>query len=124
MRNNLLKQIRSIKKKLENSIRKNGLNSPETRKISDKIDKAINDYYSSIKSVNFPSNSKMEVFYKRSYFILKKITEDFGKFPTVVEWNKYAKENGYLSSTSMEYISKLNWNYLKIKVERENNIKI
>lgn len=124
MKNDLLKQIRSCRKKLESSIKRTGLNSQETRKISDKMDKLINEYYKSIESIEFPSISNMGVFYERSYNALKKVTEDFGAFPSVPEWNNYAKYNNCLSSASMEYISKLNWNYLKIKVEREINLKI
>lgn len=62
--------------------------------------------------------------YKISYSTLKKITNDFKKFPSVEEWNYYAKENELLSHASMEYISALNWNNLRIKVLRELNMDI
>lgn len=62
--------------------------------------------------------------YQKSYIALKKITEDFKKFPSVAEWNFYAKQNDLLSHVSLEYVSKLNWKDLKVKVERELNFKV
>lgn len=62
-------------------------------------------------------------YYDKSYSELKDITKELKKFPTVKEWNKYAKENNFLCHLSLEYISKLDWNYLQIKVEREINLK-
>jgi len=103
---------------------KNGLDSNEVRKLSDKIDELINEYEESIKTVEYPEHSVMFECYKKSYSELKKITINFKKFPTVQEWNHYAKDNDLLSHASMEYISMLNWNYLKIKVERELNFKV
>jgi len=124
MRNDLLKQIRSCRKKLDATVKKTGINSPETRKISDKMDKLINEYYASIEIVNFPNTSSMQSYYETSYSVLKRITKEFNKFPTVQEWNNYAKENNCLSSMSMEYITKMDWNYLRVKILRELNIKI
>lgn len=124
MKNDILKQIRSCRKKLNISIKKNGLNSSETRRISDKMDTLISRYYDSIEIIKFPPCSCMNVFYKDSYHIIKKMTEEFEKFPSVAQWNQYAKKYDYLSSASIEYISKLNWKYLRIKVEREINEKI
>ena len=77
-----------------------------------------------IRTVEYPKENAFFECYKKSYLELRKITEDFKKFPNVEEWNKYAKENNLLSHVSMEYISKLNWKYLKIKVERELNFKV
>jgi len=124
MKNNILKQIRSCRKKLNSAVKRTGLNSIETRKISDKMNELINEYYSSIETVKFPSSSYMNDFYKTSYESLKKITEEFNKFPSIVEWNKYAKENNLLSSITMEYITTLDWNYLRAKIIREINEKI
>jgi len=124
MKNNILKQIRSCRKKLNSAVKRTGLNSIETRKISDKMNELINEYYSSIETVKFQSSSYMNDFYKTSYESLKKITEEFNKFPSIVEWNKYAKENNLLSSITMEYITTLDWNYLRAKIIREINEKI
>lgn len=88
------------------------------------MDELINEYEESIKIVEYPKNSLILECYKKSYAELKKITEVFKKFPSVVEWNYYAKENDLLSHVSIEYISKLNWKYLKMKVERELNFEV
>lgn len=119
-----IKKIRSTREKLNKSIKKYGLNSEETRKISNEMDKMISEYYNNISKIEYPNNSEMLIYYNRSYEALKLLTKQLGKFPIVKEWNKYAKENNYLSHISLEYISKLDWNYLQIKVERELNLKI
>lgn len=124
MDRDIFRRIKKLRIKLEKAIEEKGLNSNEVRELSDKIDKLINEYEQSIKIVEYPNNSLMLEYYKKSYAELKKITEDFKKFPSVAEWNFYAKENDLLSHVSMEYISKLNWNYLRIKVERELNFKV
>jgi len=124
MEKNKIKKIRSLRKKLDKSIQKSGLNSNETRKISNEMDILINEYYSSIEQKEYSEESNMIDYYKQSYKALKKITDEMKKFPSVQEWNKYAKENNYLSNVSLEYISKLRWNYLRVKVLRELNMKI
>ena len=124
MDRDIYRKIKSLRIKLEKAIEDKGVNSDEVRKISDKIDKLINEYEESIKTVEYPKENAFFECYKKSYLELRKITEDFKKFPNVEEWNKYAKENNLLSHVSMEYISKLNWKYLKIKVERELNFKV
>ena len=146
-----VKKIRSLRNKLHKSIKKNGLNSEETRKISDEIDILINEYYNSIErailrdtpiilfdeatsaldnhsknkieETKYPEDSEMLLYFNMSYEALKVMTLQLEKFPTVNEWNKYAKENNYLSHLSLEYISKLDWNYLQVKIEREINFK-
>lgn len=122
MSGDIFRKIGSLRKKLHKSIEKTGLNSEETREISDKIDELINEYERSIKTVEYPQNSEMMCYYKMSYAELKKITKDFNKFPSVAEWNYYAKENNLLSNVSLEYISSLNWNNLRVKILRELNM--
>lgn len=124
MSKDIYKQIRSLRNKLHNSIEKNGLNAKETRLLSNKIDKLINEYYENIKEIEYPEFSETYINYKKSYEALKSVTQQLQRFPSVFEWNKYAKENNCLSHISLEYISKLNWNYLQIRVEREINLKI
>lgn len=121
---NILRKISSLRKKLNKSIEKYGLNSSETKEISEQIDELIKEYYDSIKIVEYPKYSNMLIYYKKAYEALKSTTIQLEKFPTVSEWNKFAKENNYLSHISLEYISKLNWNYLKVKIERELNLDI
>lgn len=124
MRKDVYRKINSLRKKLDKSIEKTGLNSNETREISKEIDKLINEYEKSVKIVDFPQNSEIFLWYKQSYFELKKITKKNDKFPSIVEWNRYAKNNDLLNHASLEYISKLNWNYLRVKILREINMKI
>lgn len=124
MDKSIIKEIRNLRIRLNKTIEKKGINSDEVRKLSDKMDELINEYEKNVKIVEFPENSNMIEWYKRSYTELKKITYNFKKFPSVQEWNLYAKNNNLLNNVSLEYISKLNWNYLKIKVEREINFKV
>ena len=124
MRKDVFKKISSLRNKLHKSIEKTGLNSEQTRKISIEIDELVKEYYDSIRETEYPEYSDMYLYYKKSYEALKSVTRQLTKFPTVPEWNKFAKTNGYLGHVPLEYISKLNWKYLKIKVERELNIEI
>lgn len=124
MDKSIIKKITKLRIKLNRTIEEKGLNSDEVRKLSDKMDELINEYNRQVKTVEFPKYSKMSEWYKKSYTNLKKITYDFKKFPSVKEWNLYAKNNNLLSNVSLEYISDLNWNLLKVKVEREINFKV
>lgn len=119
-----IKKIRSLRNKLHKSIKKNGLDSDETRKISDEMDILINEYYDNIQRISYPTGSEMKIYYEYSYKQLKIVTQQLERFPSVQEWNKFAKENVLLSSMSMQYISKLNWNYLRTKILRELNMDI
>lgn len=124
MKADILKRIKTIRKLLDKNVEKYGLNSNETREISNKMDKLIKEYYDSIKTVEYPNFSDMFLYYKKSYEMLKNVTLQLKKFPSVQEWNKFAKENNCLSHISLEYISKLDWNYLEIKIKRELNLEI
>nr|DAF27041.1 MAG TPA: hypothetical protein [Caudoviricetes sp.] len=124
MEKDIYRKISSLRRKLHKSIDRTGLNSDETRKISNEMDKLIKEYYDGIKETEYPEFSDMYLYYKKSYKALKNVTEQLERFPTVQEWNKFAKENNYLSHVSIEFVSKLKWNYLRVKVLRELNMKI
>lgn len=124
MSKDIYKKINRLKKELDKSVKKTGINSDETREISNKVDKLIKEYYVSIRETEFPSYSDMYLYYKHAYKALKNVTQQLKKFPTIQEWDNFAKENNYLSHTSLEYISKHNWNNLRIKVLRELNMEI
>ncbi len=124
MQQDNVKRIKSLRNKLHKSIKKYGVNAEETRKISDEMDKLINEYYNNIQKISYPADSEMKVYYEQSYKQLKIVTQQLERFPYTQEWNKFAKENCLLSSMSMQYISKLNWNYLRAKVLRELNMDI
>lgn len=49
--------------------------------------------------------------------LMRMIIED--EFPNIVEWNKIAQEEGYLSSVSLEYIENCNWRELRKKLVTE-----
>ena len=122
--NNNLKKIKGIRKRLDTVVIKYGLHSIETRKISDEIDIKINEYYKSIEQVKYPKNSNMNEYKEKSYQKIKEIVLNTKKFPTVKEWDKIAKEEGFLSHISLEYMMKSNWNNLRVKTLRELNIEI
>lgn len=107
--------IEKLREELYKSIENNGLNAEETMKISKELDKKIQKYLKDIEHIIDKKENRYNVSYKK----LKKLTKDFGEFPTVKGWNKYAKENNLLSSSSIEYISGLNWNKLRTKILSE-----
>ena len=106
--------IDSLRKKLYKSIDENGINAEQTMKISKELDKLIQEYFNKINKEPIGKTN-----YDIAYNNLKKVTKQFGEFPTVKGWNKYAIENNLLSSNSMEYISGLNWNKLRRKIFSE-----
>ena len=124
MDKDIYRKIKKLRIKLDKAIDEKGLNSNEVAELSKKVNELINKYEESIKTVEYPKYSKMFECYKKSYNELKKITEDYKKFPSVEEWNQYSKNKSLLSHVSLEYISKMNWNYLRIRIERELNFKV
>lgn len=124
MKKNNLKKINGIRKKLHKTISKYGINSEETRICSEVINKKINEYYKSIEQVKYPVNNEMQRYKEISYQKLKEIVKREKEFPTVKKWNSIAKEKGYLSHISLEYMMKTNWNDLRVKTLRELNIEI
>ncbi len=115
---NLLGKIKKYRKLLYKNIDIYGINSREVREISLILDNLINKYLKEENNLDYSINSKTRKDYLNSYYNLLKVSKDFG-FPTVQEWNHYAKNYGYLSAKSIEYISKKNWKKLKEKVEIE-----
>ena len=111
-----------LRQKLHKAIDKYGINSKEVAAISNKIDKELNKLDK--KRRNFKEGSETKEYYDKAIVELKKITQNFGDFPTVPEWNYYAKENNLLSSISIEYISGLNWKELREKILYETDKKI
>lgn len=124
MNRKLYNEIKVLQKKLDKNIYKNGLKDKQTIQISNKIDELISNYYNSIKKRKYPTESTMKLFYDISYEELKKNTMQNDRFPEVGEWNKYAREYDLLSSESIKYMSMLDWKYLRVKVNREINMKI
>lgn len=108
-------RIKRLKEKLDQEIKINGLDSKKARRYSIQIDFLINKYY----NVEYPlekkyeQNSELYRYYKTSFNKLKQLTRDFSKFPTIEEWNYFAKENNCLNHVSMQYISGLDWHRLR-----------
>lgn len=121
---NVYSEIRVLQNKLDKNIEKYGLSDKKTIELSEKIDAYINYYYATIKERQYSTGSEMFLYYRMSYDKLKELTKENEKFPSAEEWNKYAKQNHFLCSESMKYISMLDWNYLRVKINREINLKI
>ena len=111
---NVHRKIEVLREKLDQTIEVNGIDSKEVKTVSHEIDHLINQYYESYKI--FPEGNFMYEQYKVALEKLKKITKDFGEFPTLKEWGKYAMEYGCLSAISIEYTSCMNWRQLKEKI--------
>ena len=101
-----IKRIRSLRNKLHKSIKKKGLDSDETRKISDEMDILINEYYNNIQQIEYPADSEMKVYYEQSYKQLKIVTQQLESFPSVQEWNKFAKEHNLFVTAGSDFHTK------------------
>lgn len=110
-------RLKRIRNKLDAIVEKYGLNSKETKKVSKRFDEVLNEYYK--KEVQYPKDSFIYLKYEESIKCLKEITRKKEKFPTIQEWNKYAKKNKLLSSESIKYISGVNWHRLRSRTNLE-----
>lgn len=117
-------KIKALQRRLDTNIKKHGLSDEKTIELSKEVDEYISYYHKMTKERDYPKNSEMFLYYRISYDKLKEFAKENGKFPNSEEWNKYAKENNLLSSESIKYISTLDWTYLRVKVNREINMKI
>lgn len=108
---NYNEKLERLRMKLYKTIDERGLDAPETQRISERLDKLINEQHSH--EIEYPYGAELKELYYISYAHLKKITKEYGEFPTIKQWTKYAKEMGLLTSVSIEYISGINWNNLR-----------
>lgn len=123
MEKKLSDKIRNLQNKLNSDIQNNQLYNLNSVELSNKIDKLVNDYYLvSTYGRGFPANCNMNKYYELSYSELIKLTVKNNKFPSLEEWNEYAKQNNLLSSESIKYISMLEWKYLRLKVNKQISI--
>lgn len=111
-----MSKIEQLRNKLHEAIDKYGINAEETRKISVEMDNVLNKH-------GYTESNLIYNKYLESMFELRKISKIFGEFPTINEWNKYAKEKYLLNSESIKYISGLDWNKLRNQIKKEMNIK-
>ncbi len=110
----MINNFERIRNKLHKSIDTYGLDAEKTRKISQRYNELVNSYYQEEKQ--YHQNSIMYQAYLKSIKHLKKITRDFIKFPTIKEWNYYAKQNNLLNSESLKYITGKTWHDLRNKI--------
>lgn len=113
----MISDFEKLRGKLHESIERNGIDSEQTRKISNRYNELINSYYENERQ--YRKDEVMGIKYIESVKCLKKITKDFVKFPTIKEWNYYAKENGLLNSESLKYISGNTWHNLRNRILAE-----
>lgn len=111
-----MNEIEELRKKLHEAIEEYGINSKEVYKLSIEMDKLLNKR-------GYDDKNLMYNKYLESMFELRKISKIFNEFPSVDEWNKYAKEKYLLNSESLKYINGLNWHKLKDKIKKEMKIK-
>lgn len=111
-----MNDVERLRKKLYDAIDEYGINSKEVYKVSIKMDKILNKR-------GYDDKNLMYNKYLDSMYELRKITNLFAKFPTIDEWNKYAKENMLLNSESIKYISGLDWNKLRDRIKKDLNKK-
>lgn len=104
-------KLERAREKLHQAIDEYGINSLEVQKISKRLDKLINEQYQH--EVEYPEGSELKENYYKCIDILKYTLLETGEFPSVKDWNKYAKENFLLNHVSIEYISGMNWKKLK-----------
>ena len=113
----MINNFERLRKRLDYSIEKNGINSDKTKRLSERFDKMVNNYYKNEKQ--YKEDSIIHIKYLESIQRLKRITKDFVKFPTINDWNHYAKEKNLLNSESLKYISGNNWNNLRNRILSE-----
>lgn len=109
----IAEQIEKTRKVLHRNIEKYGLDSKEVREVSTQLDELINMYYGKDRE------ETMQAEYRVAYEELKRYTRENKEFPSVQAWDKYAKENNLISSGSLKFLSKMNWNKLRDKIKSE-----
>ena len=113
----MINNFEKLRNKLNEIIEMYGLHSEKTQKISRRYDELVNNYYQNERQ--YHEGSIMHIKYLESIQCLRKITKDFIKFPTIEEWNYYAKKNRLLNSESLKYISGSSWHNLRNKIISE-----
>lgn len=111
-----MNDVERLRKKLYDAIDEYGINSKEVYRLSIEMDKILNKR-------GYDDKNLMYNKYLDSMYELRKISKEFGEFPTVEEWNRYAKENMLLNSESIKYISGLDWNKLRDRIKKDLNKK-
>ena len=113
-------QIEELRCKLHKELEKSGFNTKKALKISEELDELIEKFYveKNMKKINDKNNSLYKE-YIIAYNRLKEIFKEDGIFPTEKEWNNIAKNEKYLNSRSIKYVSGISWVNLKKKIRLE-----
>lgn len=113
-------QIEELRCKLHKELEKSGFDTKKALKISEELDELIEKFYveKNMKKINDKNNSLYKE-YIIAYNRLKEIFKEDGIFPTEKEWNNIAKNEKYLNSRSIKYVSGISWVNLKKKIRLE-----
>ena len=113
-------QIEELRCKLHKELEKSGFDTKKALKISEELDELIEKFYveKNMKKTNDKNNSLYKE-YIIAYNRLKELFKEDGTFPTEKEWNNIAKNEKYLNSRSIKYVSGISWVNLKKKIRLE-----
>lgn len=113
-------QIEELRCKLHKELEKSGFDTKKALKISEELDELIEKFYveKNMKKINDKNNSLYKE-YIIAYNRLKELFKEDGTFPTEKEWNNIAKNEKYLNSRSIKYVSGISWVNLKKKIRLE-----
>lgn len=113
-------QIEELRCKLHKELEKSGFDTKKALKISEELDELIEKFYveKNMKKTNDKNNSLYKE-YIIAYNRLKELFKEDGIFPTEKEWNNIAKNEKYLNSRSIKYVSGISWVNLKKKIRLE-----
>ena len=113
-------QIEELRCKLHKELEKSGFDTKKALKISEELDELIENFYveKNMKKTNDKNNSLYKE-YIIAYNRLKELFKEDGTFPTEKEWNNIAKNEKYLNSRSIKYVSGISWVNLKKKIRLE-----
>lgn len=114
----MMNDFEKLRTKLHESIEIYGLDSEETRRISERYNELVNFHYQNERQ--YHKDSVMNIKYLESVQYLRKIASDFIKFPTIQEWNCYAKQNDLLNSESLKYISGNAWHGIRNRISSKS----
>ena len=111
-------QIEELRCKLHKELEKSGFETKKALKISEELDELIEKFYVE-KNMKKTNNNSLYTEYMIAYNKLKELLVKNGIFPTEKEWNNIAKNEKYLNSRSIKYVSGVSWGNLKKKIKLE-----
>lgn len=111
-------QIEELRCKLHKELEKSGFETKKALKISEELDELIENFYVE-KNMKKTNNNSLYTEYMIAYNKLRELLVKNGIFPTEKEWNNIAKNEKYLNSRSIKYVSGVSWGNLKKKIKLE-----